>query len=88
MRTILGPTSGAAAFPSYARLPVAFPLPCRGGVGVGLVSFLRGEQLVNNRLADNELQTPPLPLPLKGGEWLAHENCPKTKAVKPEAFVE
>jgi len=36
----------------------ATPLPCRGGVRGG----------VSNILASNEIQTPPLPLPSKGGE--------------------
>jgi len=41
----------------------AAPLPSRGGVPEG-----RGG--VCNQLSANKIQTPPLPLPLKGGEWL------------------
>ena len=36
----------------------AAPLPCRGGVGGG----------VSNFFVDKKIQTPPLPLPLRGGE--------------------
>ena len=42
------------------KLRAATPLPCRGGVRGGVSIFF----------ADRILQTPPLPLPLKGGEWL------------------
>jgi len=57
-----------AAFPIGARLPVAAPLPCRGGVPFG-----RGG--VCNILIANKILTPPLPLPYKGGERLRDVLC-------------
>ncbi len=47
------------------KLRAAAPLPCRGGVGGGVSIFF----------AVRMLQTPPLPLPLMGGEWLRSVFC-------------
>ena len=47
------------------KLRAAAPLPCRGGGGGGVSIFFAGRML----------QTPPLPLPLMGGEWLRSVFC-------------
>ncbi len=50
----------------YKNIPfyrMALPTPLRGGVAKG-----RGGVYIF--IVDCMLQTPPLPLPLKGGEWL------------------
>ena len=45
---------------------VAAPLPCRGGAGVGLVSYS-----LSGYYRPHPAQR--APLPLKGGEWLARQ---------------
>ena len=61
------------------------PLPSRGGVGVGSVTssanLLSSVLLSANLLSSvysrrKKSETPPLPLPLRGGEWLPPENKP------------
>ena len=62
----------AAAFPSGARLPVAFPLPSRGGVRGGVCNVLSAKKIL----------TPPPPLPYKGGERLRVVLCGRSDFLK------